>query len=204
MRRRKTRKLTDEQRQLVEDNIGCAFLICNKMRSYIASCQIEDPLEVCYLKMVEGVTMYTPSKGKTSTFFCQVCRNAILREGRKVWEKCRTPEKVACSLDDIFSQCEEVGESLKEIGIFQNDMYFQRMTSVYDPLESLLYNEKMDEIHKALLNVSIKDHDIFWAHANGEKYKEIAERYGVTKQMVAFIGKRAEKYVRERLMNYEG
>lgn len=201
--RRKTRKLTDEQRQLVENNIGCAFLVCNKMRSYIASCQIEDPLEVCYLQMVECAAMYTPLKGKTSTFFCQVCQNAILREGRKVWEKCRTPEKIACSLDDIFSQC-EAGESLKEIGIFKNDIYFQRMASAYDPLESLLRNEKMDEIHKELRNVSIKDRDIFWSHVSGEKYKDIAKRYGVTKQMVAFRGKRAEECVRERLVNYEG
>lgn len=200
--KRLTRRLTDEQRQMVADNLGCAKYVCHKMQNYIVLCQIEDPLEVCYLKMVECVPLYTPQKGKVSTFFCGVCRTALLAESRKRWEKCRAPGKIACSLDKTVGQ--DNNRPLREIKAFDADDHYRCMWGEYDPVRALLLREEINRVIDYLYSrprtFRPLDRDIYLEHIiKGTTYEELGHRHGVSRQMAARRGKDVEKLVRERL-----
>lgn len=184
-------RLTDEQRQLVADNLGCAKAVCNKMQNYIILHRIEDPLEVCYLRMVECARLYAPEKGAVSTFFYRLCRTALLIEGRKCWRECRGPQNVAYSLNDTVKDSEQ---NISNLDMLIDDGY--------DPEQVLLSKDAVDSVIRHLRSftrrVKPMDLEIYLAHINGEKYRDIAPRYGVSFQAVALRGKKVERLVRER------
>lgn len=97
------KKLTDAQRQLIEENLGLARMAAWKYREPCAKVGIDwdDAYAIACEGIIRGVQRYKPELGRASTYLIRGCELAILMELRKFRQKCRAGF-LTVSLSDIY------------------------------------------------------------------------------------------------------
>ena len=90
-------RLTPEQRQMVEDNIGLAYSTALKMVTR-SPLEYDDILSVCFLGLIKAVQKFDPSKGFAfSTYAVPVMRWMVHKEANP-----RKPQIKASYFEDLI------------------------------------------------------------------------------------------------------
>lgn len=185
-------RLTPEQSQMVEDNIGLAYHARNQYRGKFGWLDPEELLSACFLGLVKAAKAFNPEKAQFSTYAMRSMYNTIIKE--------LIPSKPViepCFLEDLAIDKE--GE--------------------HSNWESFLGSDAMEEdilrkaFCKELIKKIIKDNPgkgrartrkiIAMYYINPDlKQQEIADIAGCSQKNVSFILRGLRKKYGKELQNY--
>lgn len=178
------RVLTDEQRRLVEENVGLARRAAWKYRK---SCALygmdwDDAYSIACLGLIQAALTYDPEKGAPTTYLTCGCESQILRELRRYRVEKRAKMRTV-SLDAPIYDCGNgapiLGETLAAEGLGVEEEVLSKI-SAYEIVNGL----------------SSTDRAIFDMRMAGKKQKDIARRLSCTQ---SGISRRLKKMLERHL-----
>lgn len=173
MKKRKDRKLTAKQQQLVSDNLPLAFHVVNRMRNFL-DLDLHEEMHLATIDLCRAASIFDPSRGyKFSTLATTCIRNGILGRKRFNTSKRETAIRPAKTADEIYL-----------------------LDSISDPMPTATEDGEdyeHDQYRKALVKrlLALVDarsrYVLRLYYGNGWTLKEIGKRYGVSKERIRQI-----------------
>ena len=179
-------QLTDEQRQMVEDNLPLAYFAVEKYYPKFDWLDPEEVLSACFLGLIYAARKYNPSRGKFSTYAMKSMFRNIRRE--------LIPEKKqvdAMSLEDILTDKGEVlnwqdlfsdGESVEDEAVY--GVLSEQLVSVLDKTVA-------SKVYKDIIKCRCTNPEITTA--------EILRKVGCSQGSIGFALKEARKQLKPLL-----
>jgi RNA polymerase sigma factor (sigma-70 family) len=175
-------RLTPEQSQKVEDNLGLAYYALNKYRKHFDDFDPEELLSACYIGLVKAAQGFDPDKGKFSTYAMKTMYSTIIMElirGKKQVKPIYLEEIVNKEDHTFWQDIVGSGESTED------DIIHKILgEQIIDALDSI----KMGKICKKI----IKTH----YYEPGLTQKEIAKKLGCSQKNVSLAYGEARKKLR--------
>lgn len=181
--------LTEDQRKLVEDNRGIAYLTAYRMvnQKQVPPQLTEDAVQEAMIGLMQAAQAYEPERGLAfSTLASCCCRNRVLTAMYMLRKQCRAESET--SLDEQTRDGE--GRRLYML-VAENDTEAEAVDWLGDMVRETLGSEKA---HWAKMLIE---------NANGSPMHEIAKARGVTRQNVCTQINRARKKLQEAMANAE-
>lgn len=154
-------RLTDEQQQMCEDNIGLAILAMNKFKEKYNWVDREEIVSDCYWGLVRAVQGYKPDAGKFSTYAMKVMWSTVYRRVNPQY-----PHFEYQLLDNLEDWYNFIGDKNNQFDNIHNQMFIQQL------IKSPVFNKN----EKRIMQLMYDDPEITQA--------EMGRRCGVTGSMI--------------------
>lgn len=183
MDKRKTRKpLTDEQRKLVEDNVGLAYKFVHR-KGFTYGYEFEDAVQIALLGLIHAAMTFKESKSKFSTYAFLAMQSQFNIEYRKV-KRQKESGIINVSLSEPITENEEL--SVEDVVVEHQDSIenIETVIAIKDAYEKL--NDKEKQV------ISM----IFYAKEKEANQKNVAKKLGVSQPFVSRTTKKFKEYLK--------
>ena len=184
MDKQKTRKpLTEEQRKLVEDNIGLAYEFVHR-KGFTYGYEFEDAVQIALLGLIHAAMTFKESKSKFSTYAFLAMQSQFNMEYRKI-KRQKESGIINISLSEPITESEELSVE---------DIVAERQDSI-ESIETIIVvkniYEKLNDKEKQVMNM------VFYAKEKEANQKNIAKKLGVSQSFVSRTLKKFREYLKE-------
>lgn len=181
--RRDYPKLTDEQKQLVEDNMRLVYKVATEV--YQGVYEYDDLVQMGSLGLCLAAIDYDPDKGVAFSTFATTCiKRAIFRHNQIMTKKKRDHRLEAYSLDELahMRRGDDFSTHLDELvgyGTVEDTVIAHELIGVVNGLRK-------------------QRRDVLWAHMRGCTLAEIGQEFGFSRARAGQILYDAKRDMRER------
>ena len=184
MDKQKTRKpLTEEQRKLVEDNIGLAYEFVHR-KGFTYGYEFEDAVQIALLGLIHAAMTFKESKSKFSTYAFLAMQSQFNMEYRRI-KRQKESGIINISLSEPIIKNEE---------LYVEDIIVERQDSI-ESIETIIVvkniYEKLNDKEKQVMNM------VFYAKEKEANQKNIAKKLGVSQSFVSRTLKKFREYLKE-------
>lgn len=173
-------RLTPEQKQMVEDNIGLAYYAANKFNKTFTWLEYEEILATCFLALTKAAKGYDPKQAKFSTY----AMTAMYREAkRELIEK--NQQAPVYYLEDITNADGEKGtwQEIFTDGKSTEDEMLNKV--ITDQLPEIIDSLKIGKTYKACLKLHIEEPSLTQTEVANRidcKQKTVSLAYSIAKE----------------------
>lgn len=173
-------RLTDEQRALVEANIGLAAMVAWKYRTSCAQYGMDwdDVFSIACLGLMRAARSFNPEVSKPSTYLTIGCETAVCEELRKHKTKSRSTY-LTISIEDVLC-VDGQGHELTLADVLKSEE-----PTIEETVLSRLAVEQLPTVLGA--RASATEKDVLLRRINGMKQREIAEALCLSQSYVSRI-----------------
>ena len=184
MDKQKTRKpLTEEQRKLVEDNIGLAYEFVHR-KGFTYGYEFEDAVQIALLGLIHAAMTFKESKSKFSTYAFLAMQSQFNMEYRRI-KRQKESGIINISLSEPIIKNEE---------LYVEDIIVERQDSI-ENIETMIaiknIYEKLNDKEKQVIDM------VFYAKEKEASQKNIAKKLGVSQSFVSRTLKKFREYLKE-------
>ena len=187
--KRRTNALTDEQRQLVENNMKLVYRITTDLvkSRKMRFAEMEDAEQAGMLGLVKAAKAYDEGRGIAFSTLAYAC---IKRELWYMWRK-KKKEPPIYSLDKT--------EGKKSVD--QPDRTLGDTLQAEDDTEAEVLEKEIEKLWGRLETCGMGRHaDVLRRNMQGETYQQIGDSMGITKQRAAKMARLAKEQLRRMMI----
>lgn len=176
--------LTEEQKQLIEDNLPFCYYWFSRHNVYS-----EDAQQSMLLKLCDHIHMYDSAKGAITTFIGVVFQSKLIADYKAEHADKRIANKLALYLDDPLYQNED-GED------FTIQDAIEVMEKGYDQLEAQMIVANICKNIKKDFAITRTDVELFLTWVETRNYTFCSKLYNIPKSKVEFKIKQLYRIIR--------
>lgn len=199
--KRELRRLTDDESEMVERNMGLVGFVVKQRKS--KAMEHKDQFQIGYVALIKAAQTFDASKGVAFSTYAIKCINSELYNSTRKANQIRIPAYLQAKNASTRKHFVDAVQSRKLTSldaVMENTGDHPAVAADVDPI---CEREAADMLHRAIDSLSRREQDVVRGiDLRGETLLSLGRRHSVHRTMITYIRSQAHQKLREKLQTY--